>query len=782
MSQPQNSLPVSSGSSPSPGITVTPVAEGYYELERGHTLREYFDILRRRKWWVFGTVFVLVSLAALYTFTRTPIYRATATFEITNDNPAANVSAGGAMMGLSGWFYAQKFQETQYKILQSRSLALRVIKALNLTDHPDFSFLKEEGSQLSEAEVEELLFFIFLGNLNVEPVRNTYLVEVSYQSSDKTTAQKVLDVIANEYMYLLIDRRNESYTLVRNWLNNQLNEMAEKVHEAQKKLYKFGQKTDIYTLDDQVNLSPGIAMSSGQSGNVVYQKFMDLSALLTKAQSETAAKKAQFEQLKSQGTNAPLVVNNPLIVALRQELVVQQAKVSGLDRVYLKGHPELQAESAKLAELNNRLNAEVKRLQESAKADYEAAERTERLLRESLEAQKQQLAGLQEHLSNYQILKRDALTNEQLYQALLARVKEANISSTMVPSNISVIDPAPLPTTPYKPKKVQNLALAMALGLVLGIGLALLVEAADDSIKTNDDLERRCNLPLLGTLPALASYPRLTGRRRWGKGLWPQSLLPWLRSRTPALVDNADLDLMVYKHPQEPLTEALRHLQTSIMLSVSGHPPAIIMVTSPNPSEGKTMVASNLAASLALDGRPTVIVDCDLRKPRIHKIFGHQRQPGLTNYLTGGAALEEILLRTEIPHLMVIPSGPPSPSPNNLLNSEMFKNLLAHLRERFVHVIIDTPPILGFSDARIVSVKVDGALLVTRFNATHKRAVRLAMQLLGQINAPLMGGVVNCVDGSAGKYGAYHYYNYKLYSKYYRLDETSSQNNVRKLS
>ncbi|MGQ9689598.1 MAG: polysaccharide biosynthesis tyrosine autokinase, partial [Desulfobaccales bacterium] len=525
--------------------------------------------------------------------------------------------------------------------------------------------------------------------------------------------------------------------------------------------YKFGQNTDIYSIEDNVNAYSGNIISSRPNGNVVYQKFMDLSALLTKAQSETIAKRAQYEQIKQQGPNAPLVINNPLIAALRQETVVQQAKVSGLDKVYLKGHPELQAETAKLAELNNRLNAEVKRLQESIKADYEAAERTERLLRESLEAQKQLMAQLQDNLSSYHILKRDALTNEQLYQALLARVKEANISSTMVSSNIAVIDPAPLPTVPYKPKKLQNLALALTLGLVLGISLALLVEAVDDSLKSTEDLEKRCNLPLLGALPSLDSYPGLTKSpvkmlswQRWRSipRLWPR------RQSQPSATN---LDQVVYEQPQSPLTEALRHLQTSIMLSGSGRPPAAIMVTSPNPSEGKTMVASNLAISLALNGRATVIVDCDLRKPRIHRIFNCSPQPGLTNYLSGNGDLEEILRPTDIPNLTLISAGPQSPNPMNLLNSEIFKDLLQHLRGQFSQIVIDTPPLLGFSDARVISVLVDGTLLVTKYNATHKSAVRLAIQLLGQINAPLMGGVLNCVDGSSRKYGYYQYYNYK---------------------
>lgn len=758
-SQFPNTFPVSSGSPSSPMSPAPPTSDFYYEVEKGHSLREYLDTLSRRKWWIIGTFLTIVFLAALYTFTRTPIYRTTAMVEITADNPGTEVSAGGRMSMAGNFFAMQKFQETQNKILKSQSLAKRVIKTLNLTEHPDFAGVVKAKNK-SEDQILNSMANAFVQRLTVEPVRNTNLVDISYQSPDKLITKKVLDTIANEYLYLLIDRRNESYSLVRDWLNNQLNAMAEKVQETQKKLFKFGQKTDIYMLHDK----------AGDQDNVIVQKFIDLSALLTKAQREKMGKMAQYQQIKEQGPNASLIVNNPLIGALRQEMVMQETKVSALGKIYLSGHPEMQAETAKLAELKIRLNAEVKRLQESVKADYEAAERTENLLQQSFENQKQQMVNLQDNMSNYQILKRDAQTNEQLYQALLARVKEVNISSTMVSSNVSVIDPAPLPNAPFSPKKFQTLVLATLLGLFMGIALALLVESLDDTIKSPEDLERNCHLPLLGTLPSLNGYRKLTFGREDRQGPWGWRFMPWPRHRDQDRPEAMDLDLIVYTHPQDPITEALRHMQTSIMLSVSGQPPTAIMVTSPNPSEGKTMVASNLALSLALNGRPTVIIDCDLRKPRIHKIFDLDFRPGLTNYLSGNATREEILRATEIPNLMVITAGPQSPSPSNLLNSEIYRDLLAHLRQQFKHIIIDTPPILGFSDARIVSVLVDGALLVTRCNSTHKSATLLAMQLLSQINAPLMGYVLNDVETSRLKYGGYHYYSYKAYSSYYSED------------
>jgi polysaccharide biosynthesis transport protein len=728
-----------------------PVMDYSDELKQGTSLHEYLHILLKRKWWVIGTFLTIFLMGVLYILFRTPIYRTTATLQITQDNPGSQMSVDDKLAKITGSDTLEKFQQTQYKILHTHSMAQRVINALNLKDHADFKSIQEANPDKSESDIEIMMITKFLENLDVEPVRNSFLVEVSYQSPDKVMAQKVINAIADEYMYLSIDRRNESFALVRKWLDRQLVEMAGKVQAAQNKLYKFGQKTDIYTLEDK--------------DNVVVQKFIDLSGLLTKAQAEKMAREAQYQQINANGPNAPLIVNNPLVAALRQQLVTQQAKVSALQKVFRGGHPDLQAEEANLAETKNRLNAEIKRIQESVQADYQAAVRTEKLLDESFTAQKGHVVKLQDNLADFQILKRDAQTNEQLYQALLARVKEASIAGTMVPSNVALIDPAWLPEKSFKPRPKRDLAVVTVLGLTLGLALAFLVEHLDDSIKSLDDLERACTSPSLGMIPLLGRNGKMPhGRREKLENKGVLRYLPQLLRRGRAFAEPEDRDLTVTQYPQSPVSEAIRHIHTAIMLSVSGKPPSVIMVTSANPSEGKTMIASNLALTFALVRPPTLVIDCDLRKPRLHQIFQLETQPGLSNYLTGSATLEEILRPTSVPDLTVITAGALPPSPGNLLNSQEFQDFLAQLRQRFNHIIIDTPPILGFSEGLIISVLTDGVLLVAKHNSTYKNAGRLAHQLLTQIHAPLMGAVLNCVDARGQAYGGY---NYKYYSKYY---------------
>ena len=742
-------------SPPLPSPSSHPAIDYDSDSHEDLSLREYFHILLKRKWWVIGTFLFVFVGATLFTFLRTPIYQSTALLQITEDNPASKLSMEDAMSKLTGNDSLEKFQQTQYKILQSESLALRVIQTLNLKETPDFKEIREDNPDKSENDLENLMIKKFLKQSEVTPTRNSFLVEVSFQSPDKVMAQKIVNAMADEYMYLSIDRRNDSFALVRKWLDKQLQEMESKVEAAQRKLYKFGQKTDIYALDDQAK------------DNVVVQKFVDLSSLLTRAQAERTAKEAQYRQIKDNGPNAPLIVNNPLVASLRQQLVTQQAKVSAMKKVYREGHPDLMGEQANLTELRGRLQSEVNRLQESVKADFEAANRTEKLLNDSFKDQKGEMAKLQDNLIDFQILRRDAQTNEQLYLALLSRVKEANIAGTMVPTNLAVIDPPRLSEKPIKPKPLRDLALAAVLGLTLGVGMAILMEHLDDSIQSIEDLERFCSLPSLGAVPLLSSNGKKALYR--GKKFRGLPILRYLTSRQRRGQDHAkapEMDLIVSKQPQSMVSEAIGHIYSSIMLSASGRPPGAIMVTSPSPSEGKTTLVANLAQSYALNGRQVVLIDCDLRKPRLHQVFELDSQPGLSNFLTGHATLEEILRPTGIPNLTIITGGTRPPNPANLLNSDTFKELITQLRERFQHIIIDTPPVLGFADARFISTLVDGVLLVAHHGKTHKSAGRLARQLLSQ--APVLGAVLNSVSHHGHGYGGYYYqYNYKYYSKYY---------------
>ena len=729
----------------------------YYDLEpeiRRYP-QDFFHILLRRKWWVIGSLAGVMALTLIAILIMTPIYKAATVLQITQDGSGSQIGETDNLSLLKGGQEFNKFQETQYKILTSRGVAARVIEALNLQDTPEFKAIAEEDPQAPPDKLQGKMIDLFLDKLVVTPIKDTYLVEVAFKSPDRKLARKVTDTLAREYMQLVIDSRTQSFTLVKEWLGKQLQQMADKVQASQKKLFEFGQKHDFYALEDK--------------DNVIIQKYIELSGLLTKAQSERMAKEALYKQIKEKGPDAPLVTNNPLVMNLRQELAAQTAKVSGLTRTLLPEHPQMQTAQASLAELRGRLRGEVNRLQKTIKADYEAAVKAEKLLTQALTEQKSKLAILQHNLVDFQILKRDAQTSEKLYKALLERMGETTVASTMVPGNVAIIDPPEAPYDPYLPKPLIFLFLSGVMGLFLGVGLAFLTEYLDNSIKTTEEVERVVQLPSLGMVPLYLNDHSTVSRDHITATL--RQLLPWGDKHNGETFPTRDLDLMMLKHPRSAMSEAIRHLRTSLMLSVSEGPPEVIVVTSPHPREGKSTITVNLAIALAQDGRRVALLDCDLRKPRVHEIFQVDNDPGLTSYLSGNCSMAEILKSTEVDNLVFVPAGPVPPNPAELLNSQAYKNLLQKLRREFNHLIIDTPPTLGFADARVLALQADGVLLVAKHQSTSKDAGRLARQYFSQVNAKMLGMVLNQVGiRDLRRYAHYH----KFYDQYYEIKQTDT--------
>ncbi|MDI6852066.1 MAG: polysaccharide biosynthesis tyrosine autokinase [Deltaproteobacteria bacterium] len=708
---------------------------GYYsgygdeELEQGWHLLDFWYVLEKRKWWFLG-VFVPVVLAmGLYSFLTTPIYRASAILQIVQDNPSAIVSEKDPLDALSAGDTQGRFYETQYMLLGSKTLAAKIIQSLNLKEHPEYKELAKKNKDKTPYEIEAAYLEDFLKKLEILPLKKSYLVEIFFQSPDKDLAVKVPNAAYKEYLEFAMQTRQQSYSLIREWLENELHQLADKVEASEKKLYAHGKEKNFLALEGE--------------DNVIVKKYVELNKVLTTAQTERAAKEAQYQQVQKRGADAPLIINNPLVQRLREEMITQKAQVASLAKTFGKNYPQLQAEQAKLGELKSRVNSEVQRTLASIKADYEAALRTENFLREEAGRQRKEVEGLQENLVQHNILKRDLQTNEQLYQALLARMKEASVASTMVASNAAVIQPAKPPLEPYKPKKALNMALAVLVGLMGGVGMAFLAEYLDSSIKTSEEMERVYRLPSLGVVPLLST-------------------------NSDRATSNGDrqLALATYAKPMSMLAEAVFHLRTSLMLSMSGRPPGTILVTSPNPGEGKTTLSINLASAMLFGDNKVLIIDGDLRRPHINQMFEVLLEPGLSNYLTGSTQITEIIKETPVQNLYIIPAGPKPPHPIQLLSSPAFRSLLEELKQDFAHIVIDTPPIIGFADARVVAHMVDGVLLVIRHNQTSRDAGKLAIQLLNQAYGNILGVVLNMAQKDKMGYRGYYSY-YKYYHKYY---------------
>ena len=697
----------------------------YYGGGSSSVLRDYWRILLKRKWWSLGFLGLMVGIAWLINTYSTPIYQATATLRVSSE-PGAFV---GGRDSVNPWLRDDdRTQETIFNIMRSRSLAKRVINILNLKDYPGFMPKEPEGAEkISPEAAESNMAGIFLGNLKTDPIRKSDLIRVTYSSPDKNLAQKIVNVFTEEYMQFEIDCKNQSFAQIRQWLGKQIVQLGDRVEGSQRKLYQYGGAGEILSQEDK--------------DNVVFQKYMELSGLLTKASAERMAKESQYRQISQMGSAASPITNNPLVMDLRKQISVESAKVAGLKKIYLANHPKLMAEEANLNGLQSRLNNEIKTIRATVEADYGVARRAENLITEALEAEKQKVADLQKKLVQYKILKRDVDANEELYKGLLSRMKEAAISSTMVSSVLSVIDPAETPMFPYSPRKVRNMALAIVMGLMGGVFLAFIIEQFDDTIKTVEEAETVCQLPILGLVPML--------RRNKGMELLSQE----------SGTTNPEPGLIPFNNLKSIVADAIFGVRTSVLLSGPAGPPATIMVTSPNPSEGKSTMAANLAISLAIDSRKVLLIDADMRQPSIHKFFNLPPMPGLSDAITGSAAYKDVIHPTEIPNLSIIAAGSTPPNPASLLGSKAFKDALEGLREEFQHIIIDTPPTLGMPDSRILSPITDAAILVLKYHCTPRETARAARLMLSQVHTKLIGLVLNQVSSQGNGYmGYYKYY------------------------
>jgi capsular exopolysaccharide synthesis family protein len=498
-----------------------------------------------------------------------------------------------------------------------------------------------------------------------------------------------------------------------------------------------------------------------------------LNEALAKAESERMTKEALYKQVKGRNTESfPAILENKLIQDLKQSLIQLEAQYTKLSETYRPSHPEMIRLKNQMETIQSRLNIELSQFSAGIRNEYEASVRKETLLRSSFEQEKVKATEMQQKSIQYNILKREADTNKDLYKSLLQRVKEVGVSASLQASNIQIVDKAEVPKGPYQPDKRRTLYLAAVIGLLLGVGLAFFLEYLDSTIKSPDEVEDLIHLPSFGLVPEI-SCERMYLR---GDLTYP-------------------VERIAHCHPKSILSEAYRNIRTSILLSTPESPPKRIIITSANPLEGKTTTLINTSIALSQTGAQVLIIDADLRKPRVHTVLntgmnsgrgrGNGRRngkgKGLSSFLSGNSSLWGVVKRTDIQNLYFIPAGPIPPNPSELLGSHLFKEMIQSLGEKFDHIVIDTPPVIGFADSLILSTLVDGVVLVVRGGKTPKEALQRAKDSLLQVNARILGVVVNGVNIRQSEYNGY-YSRYQYYYHEKRIRELPYHTNKRSTS
>jgi capsular exopolysaccharide synthesis family protein len=505
--------------------------------------------------------------------------------------------------------------------------------------------------------------------------------------------------------------------------------------------------------------------------NITTAKLDELNKALTMAESERMDKEAFYRLMESgdpdaiassagglEDAGAGGQSASQLLESLRAKQADLRIQAADLNTQFGPSYPKLVQLNNQLAEIDIELKAEMKKIASKVKGQYTTALGREELLGQALEKQKQAANKLNESAIEYSLLKRDLETNRQLYEGLLEKLKEAGISEGLKSNNFQIVNSARVPTYPVEPNVPRNLGFAFVLGLTSGVGLAFLLEGLDNTVRTTEQAQAISGLPPLGMIPL--------GSKTAREGAASKRLM--------LATSNEAVELITHVRPQSQMAESYRALRTSLLLSHLGAPPKVIMVTSALPQEGKSTTSINCAVVLAQKGVRVLLIDCDLRRPSIHKTLGMGPRSGLSNVLTGSITLKQaITVAPTLPNLDVLPAGTPPPNPAELLASTNMRDVLAELRDKYDHIVLDTPPTLSVTDAVVLSPRADAIVLVIRSGSTTKQALRRSRDILMQVNARVSGVLLNAVDLSSPDY--YYYYEYQgKYAQYYRDDGDSS--------
>ena len=731
-------------------------------MPREPHLLDYLLVLRKHQWLITFFLLAVVSIVTIATFRMQPIYQATARVEVDRDTP----NAFRFNEGEQGDDYVdlEDYIVTQSKILQSETLAMQTVKSMGLDRMPQFGGRpgkvdKAPAPGSDAALMRPPALGAFIGGLSVKRVPNTRLLDVTFETTDPALAARIVNAHLNNFIEQNFRSRFEAATQASNWMAGQLNEMKIKVENAEDARLEYERENQIWTIDEKSDIST--------------TKLGELEKQLTEAQGDRINKEAVYQLAQSGNYDAIAAVRDSAVI---QDILKQQTTLSAsyTDAVAQYGpkYPKVMRIQAQLKDLDQLITREKLNIANQVEADYRGSRQRELLLKQALDEQKAEVNQTAEKLVQYNILKREADTNKQLYDGMLQKLKEAGISAGLRSSNIRVVDPALIPGYPSRPNKTRNILLSIVVGFLGGIGLALLREYLDNTVKTPDDIETLARLPSLAVVPALSNS---SGKRR---GRFSKLL------KTAVITSKEGrAELISHNMPQSQMSEAFRALRTSLLLSQADHPPQVILMTSALPREGKTTAAVNLAVTLAQLGDKTLLVDADLRKPGINRALSlvDGKHAGLSSYLAGVSSLDLITVpHPAISNLEAIPTGPIPPNPADLLSSRRLTELIAELRLRYKFVVIDSPPIMAATDAVILSVLVDGVLMVVRSGETPKEAFTRTRDLLVGVKCHMLGVVLNAVDASSPDYYySYRYYPYS-YGGYGREEDTRKSRKARR--
>ncbi len=710
----------------------------YVDGEPAFDIREIIAIIRANLILISVIVSVTFALAIVVTMLQTPRYTAATTLQINDQSAQIFGKQDDTMQDpVVAANDTERFLQTQVDILKSRALAERVAQRLRLVGNAKFydaMGVRQPTGDLTRAELEDLTIRAIEDARDVDLPRNTRLATVSFNSTQPELAAQIANAFATEFIQTNLQRRFDSSAYAREFISGQLSEARAKLERSERELNAYAREEGL--IRDRDSTAAG-ANQSGRLGNsVTTTSLLEVNSAANQAQAARIAAEGRWKLISSGNLlSSPDVLANPAISQLLAQRAQQMAELEKQRANHLEDYPVVQQLKAQVGVIDAQIQSVARSIKASVKQQYDAALEAERSLSQQVAELKGSSLAEQDQLVQYRLLEREADTNRTVYEGLLQRYKELNAAAGISASNIAIIDPAIAPIRPSSPNLFRNLLIALVIGFGSAAVFIYLRTQLDDSVKVPEDVESKLQMPLLGVIP---------------------------------LVQDSDLEVAM-EDPKSPVSEGYNSLRSALLYSTPSGLPKTMLVTSSQPSEGKSTTSIAIARGIARLGRSVVLLDLDLRRPALHRaipMLNAENSLGVSSILTNQSTVDEALRDTDLEHLKVITSGPIPPSPTELLSSSKMLQLLDELTARFDMVLLDSPPVLGLADSPLMAALVDGVVIVIQSDRSRRGSLKASLRRLRNMRTNVLGGVLTKFDptDSGNRYSEYYGYNYYQYS------------------
>jgi len=696
--------------------------------------RAYWRTIRKR--WPFVVLSVLVgtAIAFVVTYREPKVYESTCQVIIEPQAPQVLPGAKDVVeLGTGSYWADREFYETQYRIIQSTAVAQRTAEKLGLQYDPDYGPVQQTNRNLAD------LGRALAGQVSVKALKESRVALITVTDRKPQRAALIANTLADTYIEYNLDYKLEGARTAMAWLAEQEAELKTQLESSEMKLYQFKKDRNL------------LAVSLDDKQSMLSQNLASVNTKLTELRIhilEQDAKRRMIERARNniaEEETLPEIRANNNISSLRGSFVQLAKEYGDLSSKYGPEHPRIKAITAQMDSIKKAYQEEIDGVLASFEKSYQQMLDNERSLKTMMDKERKDAIELSKIEVDYKPLQRAAEQNTKMYGLIASRQKEIDTTGPMRANNVRVLERATEPGIPVRPRPLQNLMIGLLLGLATGIGLAFVIEALDNTLKTQSDVEQFLGVPVLGLVPIIGKAP--AGEQESD--------------------DLRDRDLGVFLDPKSVAAECCRSIRTNILFMSPDKPMRIFVVTSPSPQEGKTTTAINLGVTMAEAGGRVLLVDTDMRRPRLHKSFGVPNQTGISTVTVGKSTIEEAIKRTDVPNLDVLPCGPVPPNPSELLHTDRFAHVLADCAKLYDRIILDSPPTSAVTDPAVLGNLSDGVVLVVKAGETTRDAAMHARRQLGGAKAHLCGVIVNAIDFSNPAYG-YDYY----YRNYYRYGYT----------